>query len=80
MEENTGFIPSPHPSENPIVTQIDHPGLARNPFAGHPDLDPGSRDITFDEATGEHLLPRNPMVRVLDEAKSLTLICLPLGL
>ena len=29
--------------------------------------------ISFDEVTGEHLLPRNPMVRVLDEAKSLDL-------
>ena len=73
-EENIEFIPSPHPSENPTVTPIDHPGLARNPFAGHPDLDPGSHDISFEEVTGEHLLPRNPMVRVLDEAKSLTLI------
>ena len=72
-EEDTEFIPSPHPSENPTVTQIDRPGLARNPFAGHPDLDSGSHDISFDEVTGEHLLPRNPMVRVLDEAKSLDL-------
>ena len=72
-EEDTEFTPSPHPSENPTVTQIDRPSLARNPFAGHPDLDPSSHDITFDEVTGEHILPRNPMVRVLDEAKSLDL-------
>ena len=72
-KKNIEFIPSLHPSENPTVTRIGHPGLARNPFAGHPDLDPGSCDITFDEATGEHLLSRNPMVRVLDEAKSLDL-------
>ena len=72
-KKNTEFIPPPHPSENPTVTRIGHPGLARNPFAGHPDLDPGSCDITFDEANGEHLLSRNPMVRVLDEAKSLNL-------
>ena len=72
-EEDTEFIPPPHRSENPTVTRIGHPGLARNPFAGHLDLDPGSCDITFNEATGEHLLPHNPMVRVLDEAKSLDL-------
>ena len=47
--------------------------VPRDPFAGHPDLDPSFRDISFDETTGEHLLPRNPMVRVLDEAKSLDL-------
>ena len=71
--EDTESIPSPHPSENPTVTHVDHPGLARNQFAGHPDLDPNLHDISFDEVTGEHLLPRNPMVRVLDEAKSLDL-------
>ena len=72
-EETTDFVPSPHPSENPTVTPIDRPSLARNPFAGHPDLDPNLPDISSDEVTGEHLLPRNPMVRVLDEAKSLDL-------
>ena len=48
-EEDTKFMPSPHPSENPTVTPIDHPGLVRNPFAGHLDLDPASHDISFDE-------------------------------
>ena len=72
-EESTEFIPPPPPSKNPTVIRIRRPDVPRDPFAGHPDLDPSSRDISFDEATGEHLLPRNPMVRVLDEAKSLDL-------
>ena len=76
-EESTEPCPPPPPSKSSTVIHIRRPDVPRpvprDPFAGHPDLDPSFRDISFDETTGEHLLPRNPMVRVLDEAKSLDL-------